>query len=263
MITLFTMVGASFTLVMLLMGILWGFYFFQKNARLIDIGWGVGILLTAWAYLFLGEGNLIKTILLTLMATLWAGRLTWHLFERYQKSSHEDPRYEVAIQRWKDNHSPYTLVFILLMLQGCLIILLSLPFLLVSIGSTDQWSSWELWGILFWLIGLTGETAADAQLAKFRADPANASKVCNQGLWRFSRHPNYFFDFIVWVGFALFACPSSWGWLAFVSPLIMLLMFLRFTGIPLTEAESLRSKGDSYREYQKKTSPFIPWFPSD
>ena len=122
---------------------------------------------------------------------------------------------------------------------------------------------WEIWGIFLWLTGVVGESAADLQLEAFQRDPANQGKVCQTGLWRVSRHPNYFFEGLVWVGFCLFAMPADWGALGIISPLLMYTLLLKVSGIPLAEAEALRSKGDAYREYQNTTSAFIPWFPKN
>ena len=119
----------------------------------------------------------------------------------------------------------------------------------------------EWLGCALWLVALGGETLADRQLAAFKDDPANRGKVCDSGLWRYSRHPNYFFEWLVWVSFFLFALPSPWGWTTIFAPALMLFFLLRVTGIPYTEQQSLRSKGDAYRAYQRVTSPFIPWFP--
>ena len=115
-------------------------------------------------------------------------------------------------------------------------------------------------GIALWLIGLLGESLADRQLARFRADPANKGKVCRTGLWNYSRHPNYFFEWLVWVGYAVFALGSPWGWLGLLAPALMLHFLRNVTGIPMTEELSLKSKGDAYREYQRTTSAFVPWF---
>lgn len=101
---------------------------------------------------------------------------------------------------------------------------------------------------------------ADRQLARFRADPANKGKVCQAGLWNYSRHPNYFFEWLVWVGYAVFALGSPWGWLGLIAPALMLHFLLNVTGIPMTEELSLKSKGDAYRAYQRTTSAFVPWF---
>jgi steroid 5-alpha reductase family enzyme len=117
-----------------------------------------------------------------------------------------------------------------------------------------------LLGVAFWATGLLGESLADRQLARFRADPANKGKICQIGLWNYSRHPNYFFEWLVWVGYAVFALGSPWGWLGFIAPALMLHFLLNVTGIPMTEELSLKSKGDAYREYQRTTSAFVPWF---
>ena len=110
-------------------------------------------------------------------------------------------------------------------------------------------------------MAVLGETIADRQLARFRADPENRGKTCNQGLWRYSRHPNYFFEWIHWFAYIFLAVGSPHWWLALLGPLVMAVFLLKITGIPYTELQSLKSKGESYREYQRTTSAFIPWFP--
>lgn len=260
MLDIFTMFGASFTLVMCLMLVLWTIYFFQRNAGIIDIGWGLGFIICAWSYFFLGNGDLWKMMAITAMATLWAARLSWHIYQRYRRADAEDPRYSKIRQQWGGD-SNGLLFLILFLFQGLLIVVLSLPFFLVSHGSSSGWSYWELWGVILWAVGLAGEALADSQLASFKADPDNKGKVCKKGLWRFSRHPNYFFDFVVWVGFCLFAFPSTAGWLGIIAPALALTLLVKVTGIPPTEEEAIKTKGDAYVEYQKSTSAFIPWFP--
>jgi steroid 5-alpha reductase family enzyme len=102
---------------------------------------------------------------------------------------------------------------------------------------------------------------ADSQLQSFKSNPANRSATCRVGLWRYSRHPNYFFEWLIWVAFAVFAMGSPYGYVAAFAPLLMLFFLFRVTGIPATEAQALRSKGDDYRQYQRTTSAFVPWFP--
>ena len=116
-------------------------------------------------------------------------------------------------------------------------------------------------GAVLWLLAVSGEALADAQLAAFQRDPANRGQVCDTGLWRTSRHPNYFFEWLTWVAYALFALASPWGWLGLIGPACILWLLLRVTGLPTTEAQSLRSRGDAYRRYQARTSAFVPWFP--
>jgi steroid 5-alpha reductase family enzyme len=118
----------------------------------------------------------------------------------------------------------------------------------------------EYIGAGIWLIALTGEAIADWQLDQFKKDPANKGKVCNKGLWNYSRHPNYFFEWLIWVGYFVFALASPYGFIAIISPAIILYLLLNVTGIPATEEQSVRSKGDLYKEYQRTTSAFVPWF---
>ena len=114
---------------------------------------------------------------------------------------------------------------------------------------------------MIWLLSLTGEALSDAQLAAFKRAKANHGRVCDVGLWRYSRHPNYFFEWMIWIAYFVFALASAWGWVAAIGPLSILYLLLRVTGIPLTEEQSLRSKGDAYRHYQKTTNAFVPWLP--
>lgn len=254
----FTMLGASFTLIMAVMIALWVIYLFQRNAGIVDIGWALGFLLAAWSYFYFGSADLLKMMIITVMATLWAGRLLAHLYLRYEATK-EDPRYTTMREKWGGD--PTDMLFLMMFIfQGVLVVIISIPFFLVDFGSSSIWSQWEFLGIAFWLVGLVGEGFADRQLASFIKEPQNRGQVCKKGLWRFSRHPNYFFEFMIWVGFFLFALPSDGGLLAIISPLLILLLLVKVSGIPLAEEQSLRSKGDAYREYQRTTSAFIPWF---
>ena len=118
----------------------------------------------------------------------------------------------------------------------------------------------EITGLALAILSLGGEALADWQLKQFKADPANRGKVCQAGLWRYSRHPNYFFESLIWWAFFLVALGSLHGWVTILCPLLMLYFLWKVTGIPLTEEHAVRSKGDAYREYQRTTSAFVPWF---
>jgi steroid 5-alpha reductase family enzyme len=108
---------------------------------------------------------------------------------------------------------------------------------------------------------MLGESVADAQLNRFRANPANKGKTCRVGLWNFSRHPNYFCEWLVWVGYFVYALGSPGGWMAVYAPALMYLFLTRVTGIKATEEHALRSRGEDYRQYQRTTNAFFPWFP--
>lgn len=258
MVTLFQMIGASFVLVQLLMFILWLIYTRQKNAAIVDIGWAIGFILTTVAYFFLGFGSFWKSLLLLFMVVIWAGRLGFHLFYRYIQNE-EDPRYSALKNRWGESYSDLK-VLVLFVFQGVLVTVLSLPFLLVACCPNSTWTGWEIFGVLLWAIGTAGEFYSDESLRQYKA--TGATGVCRKGPWYYSRHPNYFFEWVVWLGFAFYALSSTAGILAFIAPGLMYYLLRYVSGVPLTEAQALASKGEDYRRYQETTSEFFPWFPS-
>jgi steroid 5-alpha reductase family enzyme len=117
-------------------------------------------------------------------------------------------------------------------------------------------------GAAIWAVAFLGEMIADSQLKRFKQNPQNKVRVCNVGLWHYSRHPNYFFEFLIWVSFAIVALPAQYGYLGLISPVLILFLLFRVSGIPATEEQAIRSKGEAYRKYQQTTSAFIPWFPN-
>lgn len=256
--TLFAMVGAAFLLIMGTMILLWVFYCFNKNASVVDLGWTASFILAVWAFFILGDGYLPRRIVIAAMVTIWAGRLLWHLIGRFRPSV-EDPRYTSLLQTWGKKHLDLK-VLTMFIFQGLIALTLSFTFLIISLNTRATWSYWELGGFFVWFFGAWGETIADNQKNEFRSHPENAGKICKEGLWRYSRHPNYFFEWIVWIGFFLFALGSPMGWLAIFAPAIMLYLLLYVTGVPVAETQALKAKGDAYREYQETTSTFIPWF---
>jgi steroid 5-alpha reductase family enzyme len=145
--------------------------------------------------------------------------------------------------------------------QAVLLVALSVPFLLAARNPAPELRPVEYIAAGLWFLALLGETLADSQLAAFKRSPANRGRVCDAGFWRWTRHPNYFCEWMVWVAFALFALASPWGWIALYCPALMLFFLLKITGIKYTEDQLLRSKGEAYRAYQQRTSAFIPWPP--
>lgn len=259
MSNLFEMLGASFILILTLMTIFWVVYYFRRNVGIVDIGWALGFVLTGWTYMLLGKGDPLKKWTLVLMVTIWGLRLAWQLFQR-MIISNEDPRYQAIRKSWGTDNADFKF-FMMFIFQGVLVVLLSLPFLLVCNFSGPDWHGVEVCGMLVWAVGLVGEAYADKQLYDFKLKPENQGKVCKEGLWFYSRHPNYFFEFIVWIGYALFALGTPAGWLGITSAGVMLLLLTKVSGIPLSEAEASKTKGVEYEEYQRTTSSFIPWFP--
>lgn len=231
-----------------------------NNFSFVDVTWSYSLAFVAPVYALAGDGLDVRKGLAALIAMVWSVRLGTYLLLRIKKHHpYEDVRYAVLREKWKDNLKGNFFWFF--QAQALLILLLSVPILLACVNPASVLNAVELAGVAVWLTGILGEAVADAQMKRFKHDPASKGKVCRVGLWRYSRHPNYFFESVVWMGFWLFACGSPWGWATVYAPALILYFLLRVTGIPLTEETSLQSKGDAYREYQRTTSAFVPWFP--
>lgn len=251
------MMGISLALVMGLMLILWFVYLINKRVTVIDLGFGISFILTAFVYFALGEGYVWRKVLILMLVSFWALRLIAYVLEKHH--SQENPRYQQLLASWKTN--THLRVLSLFLLQGFLVIVLSLPFALMSQNILPFFDTIEVFGLLLWMGGVLGETIADDQLYRFKQNPQNQHQVYDKGLWRYSRHPNYFFEWLIWIAYFVMALPAPAGYLAIISPILMLYFLLKVSGVPLAEAEALRTKGDAYRDYQRRTSTFLPWFP--
>lgn len=241
-----------------LMLILWLISLKTKNAAIVDVGWAFGLLACATVYAILAPGYSLRKALLLIMVGLWAFRLGGYLFLTRVWKQPEEGRYRQIRKDWKANIN--LKFFFFFELQGLLDVVLSLPFLLAAVNPRKQLVWVEGLGVVLWLASMMGEAIADAQLNAFKRDPRSKGKTCRNGLWNYSRHPNYFFEWLVWISWLLFALGSSHGWVAMISPALMLYFLFKVTGIPATEAQALRSRGEDYRRYQETTSPFVPWF---
>jgi steroid 5-alpha reductase family enzyme len=206
------------------------------------------------------DAQLPRRLLVASLALVWSLRLGTHLAIRViGHHPVEDGRYLQLRKDWSDNF--VTKMFWFFQMQAVSVVLLGAAFIVAANNPASALHPLEIAGAALWLLAITGEALADAQLAAFKKNPANKGRVCAVGLWRFSRHPNYFFEWLIWVAFFVFALGSPWGWVAILGPASILYLLLRVTGIPMTEEQSLRSRGDAYRRYQQTTSAFIPWFP--
>ncbi len=229
------------------------------NYGIVDFAWSYAFAALAAFYALAGTGWPVRRALLAAMVSVWSLRLGTHLAIRVGKHHPtEDARYATLRRDWAGNFTAKMFGFF--QLQALSVVLLGIAFLVSTANAMPRLHSLELAAAMLWLLAITGEAIADAQLAAFKRSPANRGRVCDVGLWRYSRHPNYFFEWLVWVAYALFAFASPWGWLGLMGPAGILYLLLRVTGIPLTEEQSLRSKGDAYRRYQDVTRAFVPWF---
>lgn len=229
------------------------------NAGVVDIFWSYNFPVIALILLLLAPGYGPRKLLICGMVIVAGIRLGTHLAARVLKHLHEEePRYAQIRKEWGEHAE--TKMGLFFQMQAFSNVLLAVPFLIITQNTQAGLSPLEYAGAALWLLSVTGEAVADAQLSAFKKDSANKGKVCNTGLWAYSRHPNYFFEWLMWVSYFVFALASPYGYLAIISPAIILYLLLKVTGIPATEEQSLRSKGDAFRRYQQTTSAFVPWF---
>jgi steroid 5-alpha reductase family enzyme len=231
-----------------------------NNYGIVDIAWSYAFAALAIFYAILTPGWPPRRAVIAGLAACWSLRLGTHLYRRVMGHHPvEDGRYVQLRKDWARNFGPKMFGFF--QLQALSVVLLGVAFLVPCLQRAPRFHVLEILGIILWAVALLGESLADRQLAAFKRDPTQKGRVCATGLWRYSRHPNYFFEWLVWVAYLVFALPAPHGWLAAIGPVSILFLVLRVSGIPLTEEQSLRSKGAAYRRYQQTTSAFVPWFP--
>lgn len=257
--TTLTLAVISVLIVASAMAVLWAIQLKTGNAGTVDVGWSLGVTLCAVIFAVAGPGWPLRRFAIAAATAIWGTRLATHIFIR-MRGGKEDARYTQLRHEWHDHTQLKFLGFF--EFQALLALIFSLPALAASQNPVPHPSWLEYVGLVLWVIAVFGEATADRQLERFKKTRAQGSKqVCDLGLWRYSRHPNYFFEFLLWLALAIFAAASPWGWVALICPLLMLFFLFKITGIPATEAQALRSKGDAYRRYQQTTSAFVPWFP--
>lgn len=241
------------------MFVLWLVQMRTRNAGVVDVGWAAGLGLAAIFAALTGAGEPERRILIGAMGGLWGLRLAAHLLHDRVIGEPEEGRYQKLREDWGRNANRNLLLFF--ECQALLVAGLAAPFILASGPGAPALSALDIAGAALFLVGIGGEAIADRQLHRFKREPSNKGKVCKVGLWRYSRHPNYFFEWLIWCSFAVVAVSGQWGWAALAAPAVMLFFILKVTGVPPTEARALRSRGDAYREYQRTTSVFVPWPP--
>lgn len=242
-------------LVFLVMTALWLLGIRNRNFSYVDIGWSANFTLLALLYATFAGGWPTRKWVIAAMFSLWSLRLAGHLAKRIIGEP-EEGRYVDLRQRWATNLK--AMFFGFFQLQAALNVVLALPLLIACLNPAPRLHWLEVLGVAIWLTGLIGESIADGQLAAFKRNASNRGRVCDVGLWRYSRHPNYFFEWTIWIGYAVFALASPWGWLALAMPALMLHFLINVTGVKATEEQALRSKGELYRDYQRRTSMFVP-----
>lgn len=229
-----------------------------KDNSIVDVAYGLAFVLVGWSsYLVYGSGHGRQLLVLGLV-TIWGLRLAGHIRLRKRGEEGEDFRYRQWRQQWGKTFIWRSFLQIFL-LQGGVIFLVSLPLLLVISQPGGPLGLLDLLGALLWLVGFAFETIGDWQLLRFKHNPANKGRIIQSGLWRFSRHPNYFGEATLWWGIWLIALGAPYGALAIVSPLLIDFLLLKVSGIPMLEAK-YRDHAE-FAAYQQRTNAFFPWLP--
>ena len=229
------------------------------DATAVDAGWAGSLVAIAALYALLADGSIAHRVLIASMAGLENLRVARLVLGRVGKG--EDERYRELRLRWRERGREQTSFFVFYQAQALVAVILSAPILLAAFDPDARLGALAWAGAALWLSAAVLERTADRQLQRFKADPANNGKTLKTGLWRYSRHPNYFFQWLTWVAYALVALEAPYGWIGLIAPALILYLVLFVTGVPPAEEGSLRSRGEEYRRYQRETSVFVPWFP--
>jgi steroid 5-alpha reductase family enzyme len=250
----------GWAIVAAMMAVLWLVQRATHDAGVVDVGWAAGLGVLAVFYALLADGAPVQRLVVGLLAGIWSARLAVYVLLNRVVGKPEDGRYQTLRARWTDRGANVQSRFLIFFeVQGLLDAVMSLPFLVVASIAWTSLRWWQYVAIAIWVVAIAGESVADWQLARFRADPATRGTTCRRGIWNYSRHPNYFFEWLHWWTYVVLAAGFAWWPLALISPVLISLFLFRVTGIPATERQALRSRSD-YRDYQQTTSVFVPWF---
>jgi steroid 5-alpha reductase family enzyme len=242
--------------------LLWAVSLVLEDASIGDTLYPLPFLIVATVFFFRGAGNADRERLVLALVTLWALRLSVQV--GWRNWNREDPRYArqrayaASIGR---SYAWYSLTHVFLSLGALSGFAVAAPLFLAQRTPDPALGVLAGAGTALFALGLVFETVADLQLAAFRRDPRNANQVLQHGLWRYSRHPNYFGEVLVWTGLFLIAAETPWGWLAIVSPLTTLWLLAGPTGLLLIERRMRKKRPEAFAEYARRTSAFVPWFP--
>jgi steroid 5-alpha reductase family enzyme len=236
------------------MAALWWLAVRIRDASHVDVAWAMLIATCALAYAALADGSGAHRVLAAALASIWGFRLGLYLLVNRVLGKDEDGRYKALRAKWGEDANRKFFWFF--QFQAAFVVFFSIPFALIALDDGGL-GALEWIGVAVWAIGNAGVIVSDRQLATWRANPQNKGKTARAGLWSWSRHPNYFFEWVTWIGVALVATAAPWGWVAWIVPAALLFLLFRVTGIPPTEAQALRSRTD-YAEYQRTTSVFVP-----
>ena len=252
--------GWNLAAVTTMMYVGWLISILHDNVTVVDSLWGLGFILVAWLTYFQSDGFWGRNILIATLVTVWGLRLSIYLSIRNWGKG-EDPRYGGWRKKSGDNFWLVSL-FKVFILQALFLWVISLVLQIGQLAGKPAAFTWlDIIGTVIWLVGFLFESLGDSQLARFKSDPTNKGRVMSEGLWAYTRHPNYFGEFLVWWGLFMITLATPGSWWTILSPVIVTLVLLKMTGIPLTE-KALIERRPGYGDYVRRTSAFVPWRPA-
>lgn len=232
-----------------------------RRYDLVDAAWGWAFMTAALVSYLMQPGDITQLdvqLLVTTLVFVWGIRLSWHIMRRIKSTDVEDPRYVELRKKWRGNMALniFTRVY---MVQAVLATIISIPVIHINIFATEEWTVWTLTGLIVWIVGFTWEAIGDRQLRTFLAEPANKGKIMTQGLWKYSRHPNYFGELTQWWGIFIICLGVQAGWVGIIGPALISYLILFVSGIPLNEKRFEGRPG--WKAYKNRTSALIPMRP--
>ncbi len=244
--------------------VLWGYMtlwfvisLLKRRNDVADVAWGLGFVLLAWTSFLISGTSGARGLVAGILVSIWGLRLAWHIHARH-RGKPEDFRYLAWRREWGKWFYPrsYAQVYLL---QGAFLFVVALPVLMINRSPGGRFGFVEILGVCIWLFGFLFESVGDTELARFTKDPDNRGKILQTGLWRYTRHPNYFGEVVQWWGIWLIAVGVPGGWIGIVGPLTITFLILKVSGIPMLEKKM--AENPDFMEYKRRTNEFLPWFP--
>jgi len=242
-----------------LMAVLWLVQRRTGNAGIVDAGWAAAVGILGVFFAATSDGYLLRRVLAAGLIGFWSVRLATYILLDRVLGRPEEGRYRTLRAGW--GAAAERRLFFFFQTQALAAVFFALPILSIAHHTAKQWTAWDAAGVVIWCVSVGNTVLADRQLARFKRRPDSRGKTCREGWWRYSRHPNYFFEWLHWWSYVAFSVGAPFWWLTLLAPAVMLYFLLKVTGIPPTEAQALASRGEDYRQYQRTTSAFVPWFP--
>jgi steroid 5-alpha reductase family enzyme len=230
-----------------------------KDNGIVDIGWGIGFIVLSTVLAFTGIEITQRQFLLYILIFLWGFRLSFHIFLR-NNGKPEDFRYA----NWRKEWGKFVVIRAFLqvfMLQGFFMFIIALPVIVTKLSSPERLGFVEIAGAVIWLVGFYFEAVGDYQLLQFKKDPKNKGQIITTGLWKYTRHPNYFGECVMWWGIFIVSIPSGYIWVTIISPIVLTWLLTRVSGVTMLEEKYKGNK--QFEDYAKNTNAFVPWFPKN